>query len=108
MEDTGWPHASLIDYTTFWETGYFTPMEQRPKDSRLLDIELCFQPAYGAGRRKEAVLWQKVLDNNLLMTLITKDTPAELKQPGMFMHEALNYRDTWRSRLLRTSSWSPR
>ena len=34
--------------------------------------------------------------------------PAELKQPGMFMHEALNYRDTWRSRLLRTASWSPR
>ncbi|HVW82190.1 MAG TPA: hypothetical protein VHB69_14755, partial [Mycobacteriales bacterium] len=67
-----------------------------------------FQPAYGSGRRKEAVLWQKVLDNNLLMTLLTKDTPPELKQPGMFMHEALNYRDQWRSRLLRTSTWSPR
>jgi hypothetical protein len=25
----------------------------------------------------------------------------------MFMHEALNYRDTWRSRLLRTARWSP-
>jgi hypothetical protein len=65
------------------------------------------QPAYGAGRRKEAVLWQKVLDNSLLLTLITKDTPAELEKPGMFMHEALNYRDTWRSRLLRTAHWSP-
>ena len=74
---------------------------------RLLDIELCFQPAYGAGRRKEAVLWQKVLDNNLLMTADHQDTPAELKQPGMFMHEALSYRDTWRSRLLRTTHWSP-
>jgi hypothetical protein len=107
MEDTGWPHASLNDYTGFWGTDYFGPMDARPKEGRLLDIELCFQPAYGAGRRKEAVLWQKVLDHSLLMRLLTQDTPAELKQPGMFMHEALNYRDTWRSRLLRTTRWSP-
>lgn len=107
MEDTGWPHASLADYTSFWKSGYFEPMDARPREGRLLDIEFVFQPAYGAGRRKEAVLWQRVLDNSLLHNLITKDTPAELKQPGMFMHEALAYRDTWRSRLLRTSRWSP-
>lgn len=107
MEDTGWPHASLIDYIDFWGKGYYEPMEARPKEGRLLDIELVFQPAYGAGRRKEAVLWQRVLDNNLLLNLLTRDTPAELKQPGMFMHEALAYRDTWRSRLLRTARWSP-
>jgi hypothetical protein len=62
---------------------------------------------YGAGRRKEAVLWQRVLDNNLLHNLITRETPNELKAPGMFMHEALSYRDQWRSRLLRSSRWSP-
>jgi hypothetical protein len=107
MEDTGWPHASLADYTGFWKAGYFEPMDSRPKEGRLLDIEFVFQPAYGGGRRKEAVLWQRVLDNNLLHNLITRDTPAELKRPGMFMHEALNYRDQWRSRLLRTSRWSP-
>jgi hypothetical protein len=107
MEDTGWPHASLIDYTTFWRTGYFEPMDARPKEGRLLDIELVFQPMYGAGRRKEAVLWQRVLDNNLLHNLITRETPNELKAPGMFMHEALSYRDQWRSRLLRSSRWSP-
>jgi hypothetical protein len=107
MEDTGWPHASLADYTGFWKSGYFEPMSARPKEGRLLDIEFVFQPAYGAGRRKEAVLWQRVLDNNLLHNLLTRDTPAELKAPGMFMHEALAYRDTWRSRLLRTSRWSP-
>jgi hypothetical protein len=107
MEDTGWPHASLIDYTTMWRDGYFTPMDARPKEGRLLDIELVFQPMYGAGRRKEAVLWQRVLDNNLLHNLITRETPKELKAPGMFMHEALNFRDQWRSRLLRSSRWSP-
>jgi hypothetical protein len=107
MEDTGWPHASLADYTGFWKSGYFEPMDARPKEGRLLDIELVFSPAYGAGRRKEAVLWQRVLDNDLLHNLLTKETPAELKQPGMFMHEALAYRDTWRSRLLRSTRWSP-
>jgi hypothetical protein len=107
MEDTGWPHASLVDYVDFWGHGYHAPMQQRPKDSRLLDIELCFQPAYGAGRRKEAVLWQRVLDNQKLFDLLVRDSPPELKAPGMFMHEALAYRDSWRSRLLRSARWSP-
>jgi hypothetical protein len=107
MEDTGWPHASLADYVEFWDRGYFQPMEQRPKEGRLIDIELVFQPAYGAGRRKEAVLWQRILDNSLLHNLLVRETPKELKAPGMFMHEALAYRDTWNSRLLRTSRWSP-
>jgi hypothetical protein len=107
MEDTGWPHASLVDYVDFWGTGYHAPMQQRPKQDRLLDIELCFQPAYGAGRRKEAVLWQRVLDHGRLLDLLIKETPPERKAPGMFMHEALAYRDTWRSRLLRTTRWSP-
>jgi len=30
-----------------------------------------------------------------------------MKQPGTFMHDALEVRDQWESRLLRTSSWSP-
>jgi hypothetical protein len=30
-----------------------------------------------------------------------------MKQPGTFMHDALDVRDQWESRLLRTSSWSP-
>lgn len=107
MEDTGWPHAALAEYVDFWGTGYHAPMQARPKDQRLLDIELCFQPAYGAGRRKEAVLWQRVLDNDRLLQLLLTETPPELKQPGMFMHDALAYRNQWRSRLLRTVPWSP-
>jgi hypothetical protein len=107
MEDTGWPHASLVDYVDFWGAGYHQPMQQRPKSERLLDIELCFQPAYGAGRRKEGVLWQRVLDHEKLFKLLAEEAPAALKVPGMFMHEALAYRDTWRSRLLRTAPWSP-
>jgi hypothetical protein len=107
MEDTGWPSAALKDYVGFWGTGYHEPMQKRPREERLLDIEVCFQPMYGAGRRKEAVLWQKVLDHDRLLHLLTDETPPERKLPGTFMHEALTYRDTWRSRLLRTTSWSP-
>jgi hypothetical protein len=107
MEDTGWPHAALADYVGFWGSGYYAPMHARPEAERLLDIQACFQPAYGGGRRKEAVLWQKVLDHDRLLHLITDETPPERKRPGMFMHDALAYRDQWRSRLLRTSRWSP-
>jgi hypothetical protein len=31
----------------------------------------------------------------------------EMRRPGTWMHEALQLRDQWESKLLRTSSWSP-
>jgi len=79
---TGWPNAALADYVTFWGSGYHAPMQARPPQERLLDVQLCMQPAYGAGRRKEAVLWQKVLDHQRLLHLITDETPPERKAPG--------------------------
>ena len=33
--------------------------------------------------------------------------PAEHRAPGTWMHDALQVRDDWESRLLRTSTWSP-
>lgn len=108
MEDTGWPSAPLDDYIDFWDGSYHQPMQARPADQRLLDIEAAFQPVFGAGRRREAILWQKVLDHRLLLHLLTHETAPEHKAPGTFMSEALRYRDQWESKLLRTSSWSPR
>ncbi len=108
MEDTGWPSAPLDDYTGFWGATYYPMLTSRPPSERLLDIEAVFEPVYGAGRRKEAILMQKVVDPTRLQHLLTHETPPELKRPGMFMHDALDYRDEWESRLLRTSSWSPR
>ena len=105
MEDTGWPHAPLDDYIAFWDRGYYQPMVAR--GSGLLDIQAVFQPALGAGRRKEAILLQKIVDQSALLHLLTHDTPPARKAPGQFMHEALSYRDRWESRLLRTASWSP-
>lgn len=105
MEDTGWPHAAIDDYVAFWETGYYRPMVER--GSSLLDIQAVFQVAFGSGRRKEAILMQKIVDHGVLLHLLASDTAPEHRRPGQFMHDALAYRDRWESRLLRTSPWSP-
>ncbi len=107
MEDTGWPAAALDDYTGFWGKTYYPMLTSRPVEQRLLDIVAVFEPAFGAGRRKEATLMQKVMDPGQLQHLLTHETPPEYKAPGTFMHDALEYRDEWESKLLRTSSWSP-
>jgi hypothetical protein len=104
MEDTGWPHKPLDDYTAFWRDAY-APLLAK---SVLLRIEACFQVAFGAGRRPEAILLQEVIDHQALLRLLETETPAAMKQPGTFMHDALEVRDQWESRLLRTSRWSPR
>jgi hypothetical protein len=108
MEDTGWPAAALDDYVGFWGKTYYPMLTSRPLAERLLDIEVVFEPAFGAGRRKEAVLMQKVANPAGLQHLLMNETSPEYKKPGTFMHEALNFRDQWESKLLRTSSWSPR
>jgi hypothetical protein len=103
MEDTGWPHKPLDDYTAFWGDVY-APMLAK---SQLLRIEACFQVAFSGGRRPEAILFQKVVSHEGLLRLLETETPAAMKQPGTFMHDALQVRDQWESRLLRTSAWSP-
>jgi hypothetical protein len=107
MEDTGWPAAALDDYVGFWGDTYYPMLTSRPVEERLLDIHAVFEPAFGAGRRKEAILMQKVVDPAALQHLLTHETPAAYKAPGTFMHDALDYRDEWESKLLRTSGWSP-
>lgn len=105
MEDTGWPHAPIDDYVAFWETHYYGPM--REQASALLDIQAVFRTAFGTGRRKEAVLMQKVVNHQALLGLLTTEVPQAMRRPGAFMHDALQYRDQWESKLLRTSAWSP-
>jgi hypothetical protein len=105
MEDTGWPHAPIDDYVEFWGTGYYEPMKVRA--ANLLDIQAVFQVAFGTGLRKEAILMQKIVNNHVLLHLLTHETDPEHRQPGQFMHDALAFRDRWESKLLRTSTWSP-
>ena len=50
---------------------------------------------------------QKVVSHEGLLRLLETEVPSKMKQPSTFMHDALQYRDQWESRLLRTTSWSP-
>jgi hypothetical protein len=108
MEDTGWPTAALDDYVDFWDREYFRMMGRTPADRRILDIEACFQVAFGTHHRPEAMLMQKICNYGMLLNLISE--PEEYdpdRWPGSYMHGGLRYRDQWESRLLRTSAWSP-
>ena len=74
---------------------------------QLLEIQAAYRTAYGSHRRREIVLWQKVIQPKGLIGLFTREIPKEYKTPGRWMLDALEIRDQWHSRLLRTSSWSP-
>ncbi|HEY2427458.1 MAG TPA: hypothetical protein VGI06_00905 [Acidimicrobiales bacterium] len=108
MEDTGWPDAALDDYVEFWGRDYYPLLARQPEASRLLEIQACWVTAYGAGRRPEAILWQRVHNLARLEQLFMIEVPPEHKAAGTYMAEGLKYRDQWESRLLRTAGWSPR
>jgi hypothetical protein len=109
MEDTGWPYSSLDDYIRCWDEIYYRPILAYKTDMQTvpIDIQACFQVAHGSHLRREAMLWQKIPDPNTLLHLLTTDIDAEHRQPGTYMHDALEYRDQWESKLLRTSKRSP-
>ena len=109
MEDTVWPfEGRLEDYVEAAGSHYAKEMQQHLDEKRaLLQIQGSFRTAFGSGRRREIVLWQKVVQPRGLVPLLTREVPAEYKQPGTWMHDALDVRDRWESKLLRTASWSP-
>ena len=57
--------------------------------------------------RREVTLMQRIHDSGALLKLLQTEIPPEYRRPGTWMHDALELRDEWTSRLLRTSSWSP-
>jgi hypothetical protein len=107
MEDTGWPYSSLDDYIQCWYDIYYAPMQKVPPERQMLDIQACFQVAHGTHQRREAMLWQKIRNPAALTRLLTTEIAAEHRGPGTYMHDALEFRDQWESKLLRTSNWSP-
>jgi hypothetical protein len=107
MEDTGWPYSSLDDYIRMWDVDYYQLLSKYPSDRMMLDIQACFQIAHGTHQRREAILWQKIVNHDALLHLLANETAAEHKGAGSYMEKALEYRDDWQSRLLRTSAWSP-
>jgi hypothetical protein len=106
MEDTMWPHEGLLDDYIARAGTHYTALLERPE--ALLSLEAGFQVAHGTGRRRQVALMQKVRDPQGVLRLLTTEIPADRRAPGSWMHDALGLRDRWTSRLLRTSTWSPK
>ncbi len=107
MEDSAWPYEAKLDtYLEQARTHYAPSLEQRSERS-LLTLLAVFQAALGAPRRREVILWQRVDFPERLPGLFTRELPGHVKGPGTWMHDALDVRDDWESRLLRSTSWSP-
>jgi len=105
MEDTMWPHEDKFgEYVDRCGEVYSKSLD-RPNP--LLTIEAAFQPALGSHVRREVSLMQRIHDPDALLKLLQTEIPPEYRRPGTWMHDALELRDQWTSRLLRTSSWSP-
>jgi hypothetical protein len=109
MEDTAWPHRGrLDDYLARAGTLYVDTLARAAAHGRnVLELVAAFTSVYGTGRHREVVLWQRVARPDLLAPLLTREVPAEHRAPGTWMHDALEVRDRWESRLLRVAPWSP-
>jgi hypothetical protein len=109
MEDTAWPHDGMLDDYLEKARSHYAPslVESQAGGRAILDLLAVFQTGLGAGRRSEVVLWQKVVDHDRLKRLLETEVPPEFRQPGSWMHDALEVRDDWQSQLLRSTRWSP-
>ena len=105
MEDTMWPYEDKFDEYIDRSGEVYSKSLDRPNP--LLTIEAAFQPALGSHLRREVALMQRVHDPKALLKLLQTEIPLEYRGPGTWMHDALELRDQWTSRLLRTASWSP-
>jgi hypothetical protein len=105
MEDTMWPYEDkFLEYIDRCGEVYSKSLD-RPNP--LLTIEAAFSPALGSHVRREVSLMQRIHDSEALLKLLKTEIPPEFRGPGTWMHDALELRDQWTSRLLRTSAWSP-
>jgi hypothetical protein len=109
MEDTVWPfEGRLEDYVERSGSHYAREMKQAAEHGpRLLTVDASFRTTLGSHRRREVILWQKVVQPEGMLRLLTHELPASYRKAGTWMVDALELRDQWQSRMLRTSSWSP-
>ncbi len=107
MEDTMWPYPGrLHDYVEAAGKVY-APALHSDGAQMQMHVDLALQTVPGAGRRPEVTLMQKLSSLPRLLQLLANDIPEAVTGPGSWMHSALELRDQWRSRLLRTATWSP-
>ena len=109
MEDTAWPFAGgLQAYLDKAGTLYdHTLSSQKEEGTGIIELEAAFQPVFGTHTTTEVILWQRVVNRKALSWMLANDLPPEASAPGTWLHDALEVRDRWESRLLRSASWSP-
>lgn len=109
MEDTVWPYEGRLSrYIEASGTHYASELARHAASGNaLLEIQASFRTAFGSGRRREIVLWQKLVKPEGLTALVSREVPLQYKEPGTWLHDALELRDRWESKLLRTARWSP-
>ena len=110
MEDTVSPFPGKLDeYIRAAGTLYArdTIGKRMAEGTSLLELRGAFRTIAGPNSGREVVLWQRALRPEKIPTLLTQEILPEHRAPGTWMHDALEFRDRWQSRLLRTASWSP-
>jgi len=109
MEDTAWPFAGgLQAYIDKAGTLYdHTLSSQKEEGTGMIELEAAFQPVFGTHQPTEVILWQRVVNPKAVMWMLSHDLPPEASAPGTWLHDALEVRDRWESRLLRSAAWSP-
>jgi hypothetical protein len=105
MEDTMWPYEDKFEeYIAACGDVYAKSLEE---PSSMLTMHAAFQPALGSHTRREVILMQRISRPDALLDLLRTHIPAEYREPGTWMYDALDLRDQWTTRLLRSSAWSP-
>jgi|HubBroStandDraft_6_1064221.scaffolds.fasta_scaffold713734_2 hypothetical protein len=109
MEDTAWPYAGgLQAYIQKAGTQYAPSLdESKERHQNIIELEAAYQPVYGSHKTTEVILWQRITNHKALLWLLANDLPVGATDPGTWMHDALEVRDQWESRILRSASWSP-
>ena len=109
MEDTAYPfREKLEDYLAQAGRLYAGMLEEGVQQgTSMLEMVAAFQPLWGTGPWRQVVLWQRVTSPERIMAMFSYEVPEPFRAPGTWMHDALELRDQWESRLLRTLPWSP-
>jgi len=105
MEDTMWPYEDK--FTEYIDRCGEVYAKSLDRPAAMLAIQAAFQPALGSHLRREVVLMQRIHQPEALLNLLRTEIPSDYRAPGTWMYDALDLRDQWTSRLLRTASWSP-
>lgn len=107
MEDTMWPFPGERRRYIEQAGGVYRRSLSAEVAQMQMTIELAVQSMPGAGRSPEVTLLQRLSSVPRLVRLLTTDLPAGVTGPGSWMQTALELRDQWQSRILRSASWSP-